>query len=127
MIYNILLVLQQLNTEASETLKDLSPWAYVIVILVLGFSGVFIKLYLSETKKNDELEVEFRKFMSDTITQQIEVSRDVIDLVTRNKNEIKDALNTVNASDNKVERLITEIRDQLTRIEELQKRYNNLN
>lgn len=127
MIYNIYLFLQQLNSEASETLRELSPWAYVIVVLVLAFAGIFIKLYIAETKKTDDLEMEFRKFMSDTITQQIEVSRDVIDLVTRNKDEIKDALSTVNASDNKIEALITEIRNQLTRIEEVQKRYNNPN
>lgn len=119
MDFTFLYVLQQGLTDipAGETLKELSPWAYVIVIFALGVAGVFYRLYVKEKEKRELLESEFRLFMSDSLTQQIQVSKDVIDLVKNNKADVADALNTVQNSDIKVESLVNEIKHQLASIE----------
>lgn len=105
------------NGDALNTLERLSPWAYVIVILTLAISGVFLRLYITEKNEKAELEKEFRTFMADSLYKQIDVSKDVIQLVTRNKDEVKDALNTFTTSDAKVEALIAEVKSQLERVE----------
>jgi len=105
------------NGDALNTLERLSPWAYVIVILTLAISGVFLRLYITEKNEKAELEKEFRTFMADSLYKQIDVSKDVIQLVTRNKDEVKDALSTFTTSDAKVEALIAEVKSQLERVE----------
>jgi len=105
------------NGDALNTLERLSPWAYVIVILTLAISGVFLRLYITEKNEKAELEKEFRTFMADSLYKQIDVSKDVIQLVTRNKDEVKDALNTFTTSDVKIEALIAEVKSQLERVE----------
>jgi hypothetical protein len=105
------------DLEAAETLRELSPWAYVIVIFACVVAGVFYRLYVKEKEKRDLLEKEFRVFMSDSLTRQIQVSKDVIDLVENNKTSVNDALATFHNSDVKLESLMTEIRNQLTSIE----------
>lgn len=117
MAYLLFFQTELLNNGAGDTLKELSPWAYVIVILALAVAGTFIKFYVSEKNERIKLEKEFRDFMSISLSKQIDVSKDVIQLVSRNKDEVKDALNTFNASDIKVEHLITEVKGQLSRIE----------
>jgi hypothetical protein len=105
------------NGDALNTLERLSPWAYVIVILTLAISGVFLRLYITEKNEKAELEKEFRTFMANSLSKQIDVSKDVIQLVTRNKDEVKDALNTFTTSDVKIEALIAEVKSQLERVE----------
>jgi hypothetical protein len=105
------------NGDALNTLERLSPWAYVIVLLTLAMSGVFLRLYITEKNKKAELEKEFRTFMADSLSKQIDVSKDVIQLVTRNKDEVKDALSTFTTSDAKIEALIAEVKSQLERVE----------
>jgi len=105
------------NGDALNTLERLSPWAYVIVILTLAMSGVFLRLYITEKNKKAELEKEFRTFMANSLSKQIDVSKDVIQLVTRNKDEVKDALSTFTTSDAKIEALIAEVKSQLERVE----------
>jgi hypothetical protein len=105
------------NGDALNTLERLSPWAYVIVILTLAISGVFLRLYITEKNEKAELEKEFRTFMADSLYKQIDVSKDVIQLVTRNKDEVKDALSTFTTSDAKIEALIAEVKSQLERVE----------
>jgi hypothetical protein len=105
------------NGDALNTLERLSPWAYVIVILTLTISGVFLRLYITEKNEKAELEKEFRTFMANSLSKQIDVSKDVIQLVTRNKDEVKDALSTFTTSDAKIEALIAEVKSQLERVE----------
>jgi hypothetical protein len=105
------------NGDALNTLERLSPWAYIIVILTLAISGVFLRLYITEKNEKAELEKEFRTFMGDSLSKQIDVSKDVIQLVTRNKDEVKDALSTFTTSDAKIEALIAEVKSQLERVE----------
>ena len=105
------------NGDALNTLERLSPWAYVIVILTLAISGVFLRLYITEKNEKAELEKEFRTFMANSLSKQIDVSKDVIQLVTRNKDEVKDALSTFTTSDAKIEALIAEVKSQLERVE----------
>jgi hypothetical protein len=105
------------NGDALNTLERLSPWAYVIVILTLAMSGVFLRLYITEKNEKAELEKEFRTFMAESLSKQIDVSKDVIQLVTRNKDEVKDALSTFTTSDAKIEALIAEVKSQLERVE----------
>lgn len=105
------------NGDALNTLERLSPWAYVIVILTLAMSGVFLRLYITEKNEKAELEKEFRTFMANSLSKQIDVSKDVIQLVTRNKDEVKDALSTFTTSDAKIEALIAEVKSQLERVE----------
>ena len=105
------------NGDALNTLERLSPWAYIIVILTLAISGVFLRLYITEKNEKAELEKEFRTFMADSLSKQIDVSKDVIQLVTRNKDEVKDALSTFTTSDAKIEALIAEVKSQLERVE----------
>jgi len=105
------------NGDALNTLERLSPWAYVIVILTLAMSGVFLRLYITEKNEKAELEKEFRTFMANSLSKQIDVSKDVIQLVSRNKDEVKDALSTFTTSDAKIEALIAEVKSQLERVE----------
>jgi len=105
------------NGDALNTLERLSPWAYVIVILTLAISGVFLRLYITEKNEKAELEKEFRTFMANSLSKQIDVSKDVIQLVSRNKDEVKDALSTFTTSDAKIEALIAEVKSQLERVE----------
>jgi len=105
------------NGDALNTLERLSPWAYVIVILTLAISGVFLRLYITEKNEKAELEKEFRTFMANSLSKQIDVSKDVIQLVTRNKDEVKHALSTFTTSDAKIEALIAEVKSQLERVE----------
>lgn len=118
LLYLFLIQTNELATGASETLKDLSPWAYVIVVLALAVAGTFLKLYISEKNDHQALQKEYRNFMAESLSQQIEVSKDVIDLVTRSKEDVKDALVSVNSSDLKIENLISEVKNQLSRIEQ---------
>lgn len=115
----LLVVFQEslVNSEAANTLKDLSPWAYVIVIFAIGVAGVFYRLYVKEKEHRDALEKEFRSFMSDSLSQQIQVSKDVIDLVKGNRSDVNDALHTFHTSDAKLEGLIGEVKSQLASIE----------
>lgn len=115
----IIMAIQQAiqDSDAAETLRELSPWAYVIVIFAMGVAGVFYRLYVKEKDKRNDLEKEFRVFMSDSLSQQIQVSKDVIDLVKNNKTSVDDALNVFHNSDVKIESLITEVKHQLTSIE----------
>lgn len=115
---------QILNSEASETLRELSPWSYVIVLLTLGFAGIFIKLYLSEKKARESVEKEFRSYTISTVKDQIAVSKDVISLVTNNKTEVKNALAQHSQSDMRLENLITHMKDQLDRIEKYMSNHN---
>jgi metal-responsive CopG/Arc/MetJ family transcriptional regulator len=85
--------------------------------LTLAISGVFLRLYITEKNEKAELEKEFRTFMANSLSKQIDVSKDVIQLVTRNKDEVKDALNTFTTSDVKIEALIAEVKSQLERVE----------
>ena len=105
------------NGDALNTLERLSPWAYVIVILTLAISGVFLRLYITEKNEKAELEKEFRTFMANSLSKQIDVSKDVIQLVTRNKDEVKDALSTFTTSDAKIAALIAEVKSQIERVE----------
>ena len=105
------------NGDALNTLERLSPWAYVIVILTLAISGVFLRLYITEKNEKAELEKEFRTFMANSLSKQIDVSKDVIQLVTRNKDEVKHALSRFTTSDAKIEALIAEVKSQLERVE----------
>jgi len=105
------------NGDALNTLERLSPWAYVIVILTLAISGVFLRLYITEKNEKAELEKEFRTFMAHSLSKQIDVSKDVIQLVTRNKDEVKHALSRFTTSDAKIEALIAEVKSQLERVE----------
>lgn len=114
----------ELPTGASDTLKELSPWAYVIVTLALAFCGIFLKLYLSEKKAREATEKEYREYAISTVSDQISVSKDVIALVTDNKEDIKDALKVHGQSDLKVENILTHIKNQLERIENLVTSHN---
>lgn len=114
----MMLILQAVpDFEAGETLRELSPWAYVIVIFAVSVAGVFYRLYVKEKEKRDLLEKEFRGFMSDSLSQQIQVSKDVIDLVKNNKVSVDEALSTFHNSDIKIENLISEVNRQLASIE----------
>lgn len=114
----LLVFMQSLDSSgAAETLRDLSPWAYVIVILSLSVAGVFYRLYVKEKEHRNKLEEEFRTFMSQSLTQQIQVSKDVIDLVNNSKVNVDQALSTFHDSDTRIESLISEMKNQLSSIE----------
>lgn len=108
-----------LPTDASDTLRELSPWTYVIVTLTLVFCGIFVRLYTTEKKAREDIEKEYREYAISTVSEQISVSKDVIALVTTNKEEIKDALQVHGKSDMRLENILTHIREQLKRIEDL--------
>lgn len=115
----ILMVLQDFipDAGAGEVLRELSPWAYVIVILVLGIATVFYRLYTSQVTKSEELEKEFRNFISDSLSRQIEVSKDVIELVESSNTEVSTAMNKFESTDVQLITLLSEVKVQLASIE----------
>lgn len=105
------------DAGAGEVLRELSPWAYVIVILVLGIATVFYRLYTSQVTKSEELEKEFRNFISDSLSRQIEVSKDVIELVESSNTEVSTAMNKFESTDVQLITLLSEVKVQLASIE----------
>jgi hypothetical protein len=70
-----------IDNPGLETLKEISMFTYVVVMMALSIASLFIYLYLKEKKEKDELYEEYLKYTKESVKEQINVSKDVIAII----------------------------------------------
>ena len=107
------------NQEAMNTLKEVSPGAFVVTALALSITTLFIYLYIKEKSAHEKTKDEYLSYAKETVAEQINVSKDVIDLVKHSNGQLGNLSTESRKILDSLSSAVSEISLQLQKIETL--------